>query len=298
MTDYLIHYGVKGMKWGVRNDYVPKGRTRKTAKKDTGVIDVIGEDNAYTLAAYATIAAAVLAYKGGKRLSDLHKQGWFKEKYKPSDIKRVKTNKQHDLKVINPIPGVSESVLRDSFNGKSLYEFSEKERKALISADKNGWLSNCVYCSTASALRRKGYDVEAKNSPGRGHPVGQTLGWWKGSAAEDFFGHRANDSKDAKKLRANAKIADVERAEKILSRQGVGAYGDLRMWSLFSAHSVEYSVEKDGVMIYDNQYKLSMPIKEYVEKSWLEPGVFIRLDNCSPDLDAMLKDHVIKPRGR
>ena len=27
-NDYLMHYGVKGMKWGVRHDYVPTGRYR------------------------------------------------------------------------------------------------------------------------------------------------------------------------------------------------------------------------------------------------------------------------------
>ena len=38
MSDYLIHHGVKGMKWGVRHDYVPVGRNR-------GVQSVNGNPN-------------------------------------------------------------------------------------------------------------------------------------------------------------------------------------------------------------------------------------------------------------
>lgn len=28
MSNYLIHHGVKGMRWGVRKEYVPKGRKK------------------------------------------------------------------------------------------------------------------------------------------------------------------------------------------------------------------------------------------------------------------------------
>ena len=34
--DYLMHYGVKGMKWGVRHDPERVGRTRRQAIKDAG----------------------------------------------------------------------------------------------------------------------------------------------------------------------------------------------------------------------------------------------------------------------
>lgn len=31
----LYHYGLKGMKWGVRHDYIPKGRSKSTSASST-----------------------------------------------------------------------------------------------------------------------------------------------------------------------------------------------------------------------------------------------------------------------
>lgn len=34
---YLMHYGVKGMKWGVRHDYEPVGRERVKVSKNADI---------------------------------------------------------------------------------------------------------------------------------------------------------------------------------------------------------------------------------------------------------------------
>lgn len=38
MSDYLIHHGVKGMKWGVRKEYEPVGRSHRGSPKDKALL--------------------------------------------------------------------------------------------------------------------------------------------------------------------------------------------------------------------------------------------------------------------
>lgn len=318
-NSYLMHYGVKGMKWGVRKEYVPKGSrvgssrntATKSSRKSTGAVGDFMMDYP-TISAYAITAAAMLAVHGAKRVSDLEKQGWFSEKYTEADIKRTSTTKEQDLKVINPIPNVSDQTLRDLSDGKDLSQLSPKDQQDVNRAIKDGWFTNCVYCTTAAELRKRGYDVEAKNSPGRGHPAGQTMRWWKGSKYENFMGESVSDPKKADKFVLNTIKREEKKSSrnaeqqiahmsKVLSSQGVGARGDLLVKSAFSGHSIEYSVEKSGVKIYDNQFKRKYDsIDEFFKVNsdfYPHRSTYIRFDNCEPDINAMLKDHVIKPRG-
>lgn len=317
-NSYLMHYGVKGMKWGVRKEYVPKGRRSATrqntssnvVRKSKGVVSDAISSNP-ELAAYTVATAAILAARGAKHVSDLHKQGWFSEKYTEADIKRTNTTKEQDLKMINPVP-VSDSVLRDLTDTPDLMKLAPRDRRDVSKALRDGWFTNCVYCTTAAEMRKRGYDVEAKNSPGRGHAPGETMKWWKGSKYENFLGESVSNPKKAdkfvmdtikreeKKSTRNAS-QQIAHMDKVLGSQGVGARGDLLVKSAFSGHSVEYSVEKSGVKIYDNQFKRKYDsIDEFFKVNsdfYPHRSTFIRFDNCEPDINAMLKDHVIKPRG-
>lgn len=309
---YLMHYGVKGMKWGVRKEYVPKGR-RKSVKtsppKSKSAMDLLLADPELTT--YATVAVAVLAYWGGKRISDLHKQGWFTEKYTASDVKRCHTTKEEDLKLINPLTGVSEQTIEKLPHIKSVSDLSKPEQKELTDAMKDGWMDNCVYCTTAGVLRRKGYDVEAKNSPGRGHSTEQMMKWWKGSKIEDFDGRSESNPKKADSFVLDAREREGKKGRsdsdqlnhmsQVLQKQGVGAYGEMRIYGFFCGHSVEYSVEKDGVKIHDNQVRHTYKLDEYFnthDHFYPSNSVYMRLDTCEPDLDRILKEHAVKPRGK
>lgn len=315
---YLMHYGVKGMKWGVRKEYVPKGRrsanrqntSSNVARKSKGAVSDAISSNP-ELAAYTVATAAILAARGAKHVSDLHRQGWFSEKYTEADIKRTNTTKEQDLKMINPVP-VSDSVLRDLTDTPDLMKLAPQDRRDVSKALRDGWFTNCVYCTTAAEMRKRGYDVEAKNSPGRGHAPGETMKWWKGSKYENFLGESVSNPKKAdkfvmdtikreeKKSTRNAS-QQIAHMNKVLGSQGVGARGDLLVKSAFSGHSVEYSVEKTGVKIYDNQFKRKYDsVDEFFKVNsdfYPHRSTFIRFDTCEPDINAMLKDHVIKPRG-
>ena len=303
---YLMHYGVKGMKWGVRKEYVPKGRRK--AKGEFS--DFAMQNPEFTT--YATMVTAMLAYFGAKRMSDLHKQGWFSEKYTSADVKKCHTTKEEDLQIINKLPGLDQSTVNKLAYVESVKELSKPEQKAVNQVIKDGWMSNCVYCTSAAALRRKGFDVEAKNSPGRGHSHEQTMKWWKGSKIENFMGESEANPRRSQAFHehtinreSSSKVSDREyiaHMNRTLASQGKGAYGDLRVYGFLSGHSVEYSVDKSGVKIYDNQIKHTYNgVDDFLKHNkQFDPkqSVFIRLDNCEPDLDRMLKEHAVKPRGR
>lgn len=321
-----MHYGVKGMKWGVRKEYQPVGRRSASAKAASGRKAISKRANGKhgmdpyleaDLIAYSIYTIALIAMVGGKRISDLAKQGWFKEKYTPADIKKTKTTKEYDLQVINKIPGVSDKTLSYALTGGDLTKVSIDEQRAMIKAVRDGYFTNCVYCTTAAALRKKGYDVEAKNSPGRGHSASETLTWWKGSEYCNFKGDKTSNPKEVNKLfkktikSGSPRNYDQECSyiTKTLAKQGNGASGDFLVETgRGMGHSVEYRVEKNKVRIYDNQiHKKYDSVKEFFDAmnkpmggaTRYQPAYsqYIRFDNCEPDLDRMLKKHVIKPRG-
>ena len=327
--DELYHYGVKGMKWGVRHDPERVGRRRGSPKEKANIGSRAansmvgnrgkkgsksnGKDKG-ALEIYAAYTVALLAIYGVKRLSDLNKQGWFTEKYTSADVERTSTSKEEDLKCINPMPGVSDASLEAIGHGKDLTDLSPDQQNKVNQAVRDGWFTNCVYCTSAAALRRQGYDVEAKNSPGRGHSAAQTLKWWQGSKVENFSGGSEANPKKADEFLMNTiqhettkstrtREEHIAHMEKTLQSQGVGAYGDLRIrGNLGMGHSIEYSVEKTGIKIYDNQIKQSYSSMDELFKNYQfhdpHQTTFIRLDNCQPNIDLMLKEHAVKPRGK
>lgn len=69
--DYLMHHGVKGQKWGVRNDYQPTGRRRSsglTTANDVNQKRGLSKGAKIALGVGAGVAAAGLAAGGGYAL--------------------------------------------------------------------------------------------------------------------------------------------------------------------------------------------------------------------------------------
>ena len=65
----LYHHGVKGMKWGVRHDYVPKGRKRSKKQDDKSDDDakskgihLTDKQKKYIKIGAAVAATALVAY--------------------------------------------------------------------------------------------------------------------------------------------------------------------------------------------------------------------------------------------
>lgn len=138
--------------------------------------------------------------------------------------------------------------------------------------------NNCMLCTTAYDLRRRGYEVSAKKAS-YGYQEADVVRWYKGGEVEECS--IANDlSKQARRQHARNTIDYVK-------QQGDGARGNLMVyWTTGGGHSMAYEIENGQVVIYDCQsnktYKGSSVEKLLSNTVYSE---CMRLDNLEVDWD-------------
>lgn len=159
----LYHYGIKGMKWGVRRYQNADGTLTAAGKKRYDDSDNLSESNnkdkkrgltdkqkkAIKIGA-AIVGTALVAY-GGYKLSQLYR-GVGAEIDPETGFRLIKKNStdQELLHAINP----------------GRIKFLSKTKNVEII---NGSSTNCMLCTTAYEFRKRGYDVRAgleKNGTG------------------------------------------------------------------------------------------------------------------------------------
>lgn len=246
-NDYLEHHGIKGQKWGVRNGppYPLKENAHSTSEKvRTGSKDKTAQGAevlAVELAVYATIiaAAAISAKK-----ADARRTKQFDEEY----------YQQRKIKTLSECPKIDPSSM-------TMDEHMESINPGYPGF---GTTSNCMFCTTAMAMRMKGYDVSAETCPN---------GWSSKNLASTF--------KDAKseepKCKSTAELANY------LKSQGDGAYGNLMVyWSLGGGHSLFYHVDNGEVKIYDTQANKTRSLRDFNGVITTRASEITRLDNVEP----------------
>ena len=263
----LIHYGVKGMRWGVRRyqnkdgSLTPAGKKRYSSgetnsksirsKKASDVIASRSALNAVAIPAVTVVALMGVTYALAKLSVNSFK------KSKMLDLEELK-----DASIFKSIKDLPKLKKREK---------SEESMKR-INPDfpSPGSTMNCTFCTTAMALREKGYDVIAK----------KTISGWP---SEELFAKTFNSPTVKMSKRQNA-----DEMIKTLSDIGDGAYGNLVVkWKLGGAHSIFWKNIGGRTHIYDGQtgqeYDVSNPSQSPLLRAIrLSRVIYNRLDNCDP----------------
>lgn len=301
---YLMHYGVKGQKWGERRwqyedgSLTPEGyihyygnsakqrrkylETRKKinssgiTEKDIrqlyGSTYISDLDNMYKSLNYDFNKYSGL---GETKLSELNNIGGVVWNDNDSDSKRM--NAAYALEKNSEL-NLDDELIMKSVTRRINPNYGEK-----------GTTNNCVRCSTAMTLAKMGYSTPQGISAGRA-----MLG-----ASNDGFSYWFDG---AEKI-----DGDIDSISDELSKQPKGSFGVIDV-SRFDAndtriggHSMTYSILHDGkVRVEDGQCgKMFNTIEDAINNcAASKKGISItRLDNTKPNINAIAEDNMIDVGG-
>lgn len=285
----LQHHGIIGQKWGVRRfqekdgSYTQAGRERygygpaREPKEQEDKVGVVIPIPASAVPPILAAGAACLAVELGlstvgdaihnaKVSSDIKKweENRKNEKTDPKTGLKLKSNPdatiKDDMKMINREYGYG-------MFAKTFWDIDSKR--------KMGRTENCMLCTTALDLKRRGYDVKAGSSKD-GYYAKDVKNWYK-------------EKKDPTMGRFNNIIEQ-------LNKQPEGSYGNIMVyWREGGGHSMFYQIEDGKPVIYDAQSNKNYTLSEISEHiNYSIPGhCFLRTDNLTPDYELMKKEGII-----
>ena len=282
LTDYLMHHGIKGQKWGVKHGppypldekehkSVVSGKGQKT--KDGLFVE------AYLIGLGVTALAA--AYKEARKTIGYRKDDKIKEKFDKlveSKDPNAKYDKKTGLKLKDKEMTEKED-LKASNPLRSNDQYTKNTRY------------NCVYCSHAYELRRRGFDVMAKLSKDpvsceevfKVYPKAKPVIFDPFETYElDEKGRPSGYTKTKNLNEAKARFAKARREIKkqfrnLASEEGSRGYLSIQ-WKQGGGHATTYFVKDGKVHIADPQSgKILTFNEEYLNK--VICGFAIRTDN-------------------
>lgn len=224
----LTHYGVKGMRWGVRKEYESKGRSKTNTFKENKVLSFENDfsKTTVTIQGSNTIDGYKKQLKDFKLMDPERTNFYMPEAIASTKFKnlpKIENTSSTDRDILKVNPG------RDS----------DKRRN-----------QNCFQCTIAYEMRQRGYDVYSNTNHG-GH---------------NFEYLHAFDIKDSFRVTtkgnsASANYSDAKSAEECFNRisaqcleYGEGARGAIMMtWPLGGGHTMNWVVENGEFKMIDAQ---------------------------------------------
>lgn len=276
--DELYHYGILGQKWGVRRFQYMDGSYTQAGRERYGIGPAreSKDEEVGSIGPLATIWLGVAgAYIGTRTADALHDAKVSKDiKNWEANRQLEKTDKATGLKLkSNPDATIQEDMkMINREYGYGLFTktvFSQESKKTM------GHTENCMLCTTALDLKRRGYDVKA-GSANEGYYAKDVKNWYK-------------EKKDATMGRFNAIIEKLQ-------KEPEGSYGNLMVyWKEGGGHSMFYRIEDNKVVLYDAQSNKKYNLNTISRHANMTiPGhCFLRTDNLTPDYEYLKKNKLV-----
>lgn len=215
----LCHHGVKGQKWGVKNGPPYPLKRNNKPNESSGLLEV-------------ALPVAILAWDAfviGKCIKNLRDAAKTPKQLRADKLKDIdKLIKKRDIQTLDDAPKLDKPMS------------SEESMKVTNpgSTKVKGRSNNCVCCTTAMVMRKKGYDVQAIANP------------FKSGFYTDDYVPRAFKNAEVKKPAGKGNgILDE------LSKEGKNAYGYLGIAfpDYGGAHSIYWENSGGKTRVYDGQ---------------------------------------------
>ena len=263
----LAHFGVKGMRWGVRNDKPATSGTSTKSNPLSKSKGKVGEGEEL----YVALVGIVLVAKASKAAMNTIDSG--NAKVILNKGKRFVTRQKLDYKV-------------DTSLAKKKMSESELMTKVVKPVNRDypskGTKQNCRRCTVAYEMRRRGFDVTATKSimatgqHGLGMKKALNVNTRKYEAAENKVFTVAN-------VRALKNTDAPDALFKALKGQPNGSRGEVAVgWLMGGGHSVAYEIINNKPVIIDTQSGKMFKNSQEWAKAYKYPAAtaaYTRLDN-------------------
>lgn len=265
-SNELFHYGVKGMKWGVRKEYEPKGR-RKAAIKDVGARPLkyksLEAEHIKQAVKMVTVRALAMLDPTG-----IFATTWNAKVVADTVSGISQSNEKFMAKdgSIEKLKDIKKKVVK----GQSM----EEDAKFVNSGSSKGRTKNCMCCVTALEMRQRGYDVQARRRA-YGYVSSAYKEWFSGLKIENVKTNR--ESKESRKQFVERGYDNLTKALEKYPNNSRGFIA-FSYEGTSSGHTISWQVKDKEVYFYDAQGKKTDADKvlSFSDQNY-EYG---RLDNC------------------
>lgn len=306
---YLSHHGIKGMKWGVMNGPpYPLGESNHSASEvKAGWKSSLKKSKVGSTKSSRSTANDIDDYgnRKGSDKSELYTYmvalGLGVVTLSPSLVIPSAIRFAQASSAKKKTKKVEDERSQCKVDKKTGYhvknkEYTKKEDMASVNPSFKNFDSNtknnCMLCTVAYDLRRRGYEVSADVAK-YGYNQSDAAKWYKEAklvkvadtdqSFKNFLKYKTGNNSDVTK-----------KVKSELLKQGDGARGNLMMvwdWS-GSGHSVAYEVDNGKIILRDCQNNKIHKPEQLLNFS--VGASYVRLDNVEPDFKKIKKEELVR----